>query len=130
MIDVVRNCCYIIISSCSIALVKYLCSLINKKVDELQVNTEIKEHEKLNQYINSAQEVISNAVLTVTQTYVESLKKSGNFTKEAQIEAKNRATTIAKELITEECKNAIIIVYADFDKFLDSTIESLVQLNK
>lgn len=130
MRDVLENICYILISGCSIALARYICLLVNKKVDELQVNTEIKEHEKLNQYINSAQEVISNAVLTVTQTYVESLKKSGNFTKEAQIEAKNRATTIAKELITEECKNAIIIVYADFDKFLDSTIESLVQLNK
>lgn len=130
MKNVLENICYILISGCGIALARYLCVLVNKKVDELQVNTEIKEHEKLNQYINSAQEAISNAVLTVTQTYVESLKKSGNFTKEAQIEAKNRATTIAKELITEECKNAIIIVYADFDKFLDSTIESLVQLNK
>lgn len=130
MRNVLENICYILISGCGIALARYLCVLVNKKVDELQVNTEIKEHEKLNQYINSAQEAISNAVLTVTQTYVESLKKSGNFTKEAQIEAKNRATTIAKELITEECKNAIIIVYADFDKFLDSTIESLVQLNK
>lgn len=130
MKNVLENICYILISGCGIALARYICLLVNKKVDELQVNTEIKEHEKLNQYINSAQEVISNAVLTVTQTYVESLKKSGNFTKEAQIEAKNRATTIAKELITEECKNAIIIVYADFDKFLDSTIESLVQLNK
>ena len=48
MENVLSNICYIIISSCGVALVKYLCSLINKKIDELQVNTEIKEHEKLN----------------------------------------------------------------------------------
>ena len=130
MQNVLENICYIVISSCGIALAKYLCSLINKKIDELQVNTEIKEHEKLNQYINSAQEAISNAVLTVTQTYVESLKKSGNFNKEAQAEAKNMAINIANELITEECKNAIIIVYADYEKYLDTMIESLVQVNK
>lgn len=130
MQNVIENICYILVSGCAVALAKYLCSLINKKINELQVNTEISEHEKLNRYIDSAQEAISNAVLTVTQTYVESLKQSGKFDKEAQIEAKNRATAIAKELITEDCKNAIIVVYADFDKFLDSTIESLVQLNK
>ena len=130
MENIIRDFLYIIITGCSVAVAKHIVSLINKKINEVQVNTEIKEYDKLNQYIDSAQKVISNAVLTVTQTYVESLKKSGNFTAEAQAEAKNRAVTIAKELITEECKNAIVVVYADFDAYLDSTIESLVKKNK
>ena len=130
MRDVFFNMFCIIISSCGVALAKYICSLINKKIDEAQVDTDIKNYEKLNQYIDSAQAVIANAVLTVTQTYVETLKKNGNFTKEAQLEAKEMAIDIANNLITEECKNAIITVYGDFETYLDSVIESLVQINK
>ena len=130
MNDVVRNLCYIIISSCSITLVKYLCSVINKKINELQINTELKQYEKLNQYLDSAQEAISNVVLTVTQTYVESLKKKGCFDEAAQIEAKNRAVTMAKQLLTEESQKAIIAVYESLDVYLDSAIEALVQYNK
>lgn len=130
MRNVLENICYILISGCGIALTKYICSLINNKINELQINKELKQYEKLNQYIDSAQEAISNAVLTVTQTYVESLKKAGNFNKEAQIEAKNMAMDIAHKLITDNCKQAIITVYGDFDEYLDSAIESLVQFNK
>ena len=130
MIDVIRNCCYIIISSCSIALVKYLCSLINKKINELQVSTELKEKEKLNHYIDVAQTVISDVVLYVTQTYTETLKKHGNFSEEAQLEAKEMAMDRAKELITEECKKAIVVVYGDLESYLDVMIESFVQSYK
>ena len=130
MQNVLENICFIVISSCSVALAKYICTLINNKINELQINEELKQYEKLNCYIDSAQDVISNAVLTVTQTYVESLKKAGNFNKEAQIEAKNMAMDIAHKLITENCKEAIITLYGDFDEYLDSAIESLVQCNK
>lgn len=130
MKDVLLNLIYIVITGTAVTIAKYVVSLVNKKINEIQISTEIKEYEKLNQYIDSAQEAISNAVLTVTQTYVETLKKNQKFDEAAQIEAKDRAVAIAKDLITEECRNAIIVVYADFDEFLDSAIESLVQLNK
>lgn len=130
MQDVLRNICYIIISGCGIALARYIVSLINKKVDEIQVNTEIKNNEKLNQYVDLAQDAISNAVLSVSQVYVDSLKASGSFTKEAQAEAKEKAVERAKSLITEESKNAIIILYGDFDSYLDSMIEAIVRASK
>lgn len=130
MKNVLENICYILISGCSIALVKYLCSLINKKINELQVNTELKEKEKLNHYIDVTQTVISDVVLYVTQTYTETLKKHGNFSEEAQLEAKEMAMNRAKELITEECKKAIIAVYGDLESYLDVMIESFVQSYK
>ena len=37
---------------------------------------------------------------------------------------------MAKKMITEETKNAIIQVYGDFDVFLNSCIESMVKENK
>lgn len=130
MQNVLENICYIIISGCGIALARYIVSLVNKKVDEIQVNTEIKSYEKLNQYVDSAQKAISNAVLSVSQVYVDSLKASGSFTKEAQAEAKEKAVEKAKALITEESKNAIIILYGDFDSYLDSMIEAVVRASK
>ena len=90
MQDVLKNICYIIISGCGIALARYIVSLVNKKIDEIQVNTDIKSNEKLNQHVDLVQNAISNAVLSVSQVYVDSLKASGSFSKEAQETAKNK----------------------------------------
>ena len=128
--DVVRNICYIIISSCGVALAKYICSLINNKINEAQVDTDIKNNEKLNQYVDLAQNAIENAVLQTMQVYVESLKKQGKFDKAAQEEAKTKAIETAKALISEESKNAIILLYNNFDVYLDANIEALVNANK
>ena len=128
--DVVRNICYIIVSSCGVALAKYICSLINEKINEAQVNTDIKNNEKLNQYVDLAQNAIENAVLKTMQTYVDTLKKQNKFDEAAQEEAKNKAIETAKTLISEESKNAIILLYNDFDVFLDANIEALVNANK
>lgn len=130
MRNVLENICYILISGCGIALARYICLLVNKKINELQVSTELKEKEKLNHYIDAAQTVISDVVLYVTQTYTETLKKHGNFSEEAQLEAKEMAMNRAKELITEECKKAIIAVYGDLESYLDVMIESFVQSYK
>lgn len=130
MRDVLFNMFCIIISSCGVALAKYICSLINKKIDESQVNTDIKNNEKLNQYVDLAQNAIENAVLQTMQVYVDSLKKQDKFDKAAQEEAKNKAIETAKSLISEESKNAIILLYNDFDVFLDANIEALVNANK
>ena len=130
MEEFIRDILYILITGCAVAVTKYVVDFINNKINEVQINTEISEYEQLNKYINIAQEIISKSVLTVQQTYVDSLKSSNSFTKEAQEEAKRKAIEMAKSMITEESKNAIIIIYSDFDAFVNSTIESLVKQNK
>lgn len=130
MMDILLDILYAILTGFGVIVAKELISFINKKIDEVQISTEIKEHDKLSGYIDDAQQIISDVVLTITQTYVESLKKSGNFNKEAQEEAKNRAVAIATELISEEAKNAINVLYGDFKSYLDVTIESMVNQNK
>lgn len=130
MENIIRDILYIILTGCGVAVAKYIVDFVNKKINEAQINTEIKEYEKLNKYIDSAQEVISKAVLTVSQTFVDSLKQSECFTKEAQEEAKQKAIDMAKQMITEESKNAIVVLYGDFNLYLDSTIESFVKQNK
>lgn len=130
MRNVLENCCYILISGCGIALARYLCVLINRKVDELQLNKEIKNNEKLNQYIDLAQAAIEDAVLQTMQVYVDTLKKQNRFDETAQEEAKNKAIETAKTLISEESKNAIILLHNDFEVFLDARIEALVNIKK
>jgi hypothetical protein len=130
MNDVIKNIIYIILTGAGIAIVKEILTFINKKVDEIQAHTDVINYQKINQYVDKAQEIINNAVLTVSQTYVDTLKKNGNFDEASQEEAKNKAIEIANKLITEESKKAIIILYGDFDTYLDSMIESIVKQNK
>ena len=130
MMDILLDILYAILTGFGVIVTKELISFINKKIDEVQISTEIKEHDKLSGYIDDTQQIISDVVLTITQTYVESLKKNGKFNKEAQEEAKNRAVAIATELISEEAKNAINVLYGDFKSYLDVTIESMVNQNK
>lgn len=130
MEEVIRDILYILITGCGIAITKYIVDLVNKKINEIQVNTQISEYDQLNKYIDNAQDAISRVVLTLSQTVVDGLKKNNSFTKEAQEQVKQEAIDMAKKLITEEAKNAIIQVYGDFDVFLNSCIESMVKENK
>ena len=130
MNQILLNILYIFITGCGVALTTYVVNLINKKINEIQVNTQISEYEQLNKYIDNAQDAIARIVLTLSQTVVDGLKASGNFTKEAQEQVKQQAIEMAKKMITDETKNAIIQVYDDLDEFLNVSIESLVRENK
>ena len=130
MEELIRNIIYLILTGVGVALVKEVLTFINKKIDEVQANKEITNYQKLNQYVDKTQEIINNVVLSVSQTYTDSLKQSGDFNKEAQEQAKNKAIEMANKLITEESKNAIIVLYGDFNSFVDVMIESFVKQNK
>lgn len=130
MTELIQNILYILITSSGILLIKCIMNFINAKIDELQTEKEIKDNDLLNQYIDMVQQIVYNVVLTVTQTYVESLKKNGKFDDVAQAEAKSMALNMAKELISEEARNAVIIVYSDFDSYLSALIESYVKQTK
>lgn len=94
-----------------------------------QINTQVK-NEKLNKYLETALDAVNQAVLAVSQTYVDTLKENGKLSVAAQNEAKSRAVEIAASLITNDTQNAIKQLYGDFDKWLDSTIERFVNINK
>lgn len=128
--EILKDILYVVLTGFGIAIAKEAVDFFNKKINEIQISTEIKKHDKLNKYIDDAQKVIGDVVLTVSQTYVESLKKAGEFNKEAQEEAKNKAIAMANELISKEAKEAINVLYGDFKVYLDVTIESVVNQNK
>lgn len=130
MTELIQNILYILITGVGVLLIKCLMNFINAKINALQTEKEIKDNELLNQYIDMVQQIVYDVVLMVSQTYVDSLKKSGNFNEEAQKQAKDMAIEMAKTLISEEAKNAIITVYNDFDNYLASLIESVVKQSK
>lgn len=128
--EVLKAVLYIILTTAGIALVRQAIVFLNKKIDEVQTGTELAEYEQLNSYIDAAQDIIQSVVLQVSQTYVDTLKAAGQFTNEAQAAAKSKAIDLAKTLISDAAREAIIVLYGDFDAYLDTMIEKWVRLNK
>jgi Na+-translocating ferredoxin:NAD+ oxidoreductase RnfG subunit len=120
MQEILEQACYIIVTGCATALVSLVCAFINAKINELTDN----------KYIEGASQVVTDAVKTITQTYVDNIKKDGKFSEEAQQEAKKKAIEVAHTLITVNAQNAIQSLYGDFDKWLDNKIESAIYTNK
>lgn len=96
----------------------------------IQKNKDNIESEQVQNLIDYAGEAISVAVMTVSQTYVDTMKRQGKFDAEAQAIAKQMAIDKAKELISREMKFAIESVYTNFDAYLDNYIETVVRESK
>ena len=109
-----------IIAAC---VAKYIKSAISKNAANIK-------NEKIRNLIGYAGDAVSLAVSTVSQTYVDSLKKSGSFDKVAQMTAKQMAIDKAKALITKEMRDAIESMYSSFDSYVDSYIEGVVRAGK
>ena len=84
------------------------------------------KNEKATEYLTLATQIVTNAVKVVFQTYVESLKKSGNFSKEAQVEALTKAKNIVLSQIGSDVKDYISNNYGDFNNWLEIQIESTI----
>lgn len=125
--DMLRSIIYIVLTAILPILVQYIVKFINMKVDELSVNI---KSEKAKMYINAIVDAISIAVVSVNQTYVDSLKQDGKFDEESAYAAKNLAMMRAKELISKDTEKFIEMMYGDFDKYLENAIESYVRREK
>ena len=118
---------YVVVIGVLPIIVKYFTNLISAFVTE---KADTLNNKKLANYVYMAQQAIHQAVLAVSQTYVDSLKNAGNFTPEAQAEAKARALALATEMITEDMRIAVTTLYGDFNTFLDTYIEQSVRATK
>lgn len=126
-LEVLQPILYTVITTVISVVAAYVSKFLIAK--RKQINTQV-ENDKLNTYLDMALSAVNDAVLTVSQTYVDSLKKSGKFNVEAQNLAKNKAIDTATTLITEDVRKAIDKVYGDFNLWLDTAIESSVKENK
>ena len=125
--DGIQDILYLIITGILPLLIVYATTFLKVKIKEYE---EQLNNDQLNKYIDAATNAISKAVISVNQTYVDTLKKQGKFDAESQAKAKQMAIDKAKELITEDSKEAINTLYNDFEAYLNDAIEALVRENK
>lgn len=97
---------------------------IKKKIEE--ITGKITDSTVKN-YVEDAIDSILQAVASTSQTFVDSLKKSGKFDDEAKKVAFNKSREVALKMITEDTKMIIMELYGDFPTWLDSKIEQLVK---
>lgn len=75
-------------------------------------------------------DVVTNAVICVNETYVDSLKESGKFDKAAQAIALKKARIMVINQITDDVRNYIIDNYGNLETYINEKIEETVELIK
>ena len=81
-------------------------------------------------YITEITDAVTTAVLHTSQTYTDTLKKSGTFSTDNQREAFGLAVTQAKTLLAEDTSRFIESAYGDVSKYLAARVEAEVKLLK
>lgn len=121
----------IIISIISVVVTSVVLPLITlggTKLIQL-INQKIKD-EKTRNILTGLTTIVERAVRSVTQTYVDSLKKSGKFDQETQ----QVALTLAKEEVlkelNQETKSFIETNYGSINDFVITQIEATINTLK
>jgi hypothetical protein len=127
MNEFLQNLLYAVITTSLPLIVGYGVSYLKAVRAEKLQQIDNKYAEKT---ITQVTDIIMDAVDTVSQTYVDSLKKEGTFNQDKQKEALNMAIEKAKELINIESENLIVEKYNDLDTFIRNTIEAYIRSTK
>ena len=108
-------------------LTAYVVQIIRIKMNEL---IEKSESDLLDKYLGMLSDTIVNCVLAVNQTYVDALKKKGEFTVEAQKEAFEMVYNRVLSILTDEAREYLSEIYSDLDEIIKIMIEATVRENK
>lgn len=105
----------------------YLCKFLQTKKEEAKAKT---DNETASALINNALDAVTTAVSYTSQTYVDTLKRSGTFTTENQREAFQKAYDTAVQIMTQEAADYIEQVYGGISDWLTAQIEAQVRKQK
>ena len=108
----------------------YVSLLVKRKADLITAELEKSDKEYLHKYVDLAEDAILKGIVAVNQTYVELLKNGGAFTKENQVEAFSRAKDMVNNILTEDVKLALDLLYGDYNTYINITIEEMVNYAK
>ena len=89
------------------------------------LNTKIKDT-KAAGYLTQITQIVTDAVMNVFQSFVQTLKDNGNFGEEAQAEAREKALAIIQSQLTDELKAYIQENFGDMQNWLLSKIEAII----
>ena len=124
MNEIIINIISVVVTSIVLPLI----SIAGAKLIQF-INSKIKNN-KAADLLTTATTIVINAVRSVFQTYVETLKKEGSFNKDAQIIALNKAKDIALTQMTDEVKDYLVTTYGSLDSWLDTNIEATINILK
>lgn len=122
--EFLKNILYIAITAAVPFLTTYICKFLYEKWTEGK--TKIKDA-KIANTLDHVVSMVLNCVETTNQTFVDELKKNGEFTKEAAAEAFLMSKTMAIQMLSEDAAEIITEVYGDIDVYLDTLIETTVK---
>lgn len=100
----------------------YLVALLRKRTAQIEKELDNKTASK---YMNMACEAVDQAVTYTAQTFVDTLKAEGAFTKEKQLEAFQKAKDKTLEILGDTAVKALGEIYGDFDVWLNTKIEQV-----
>lgn len=110
---------YTLITCALMIVVRFGVQLIRTKTSQIK-----------NEELQGVIDGIGDIVIMVSQTFVDSLKESGNFDKEAQTKAFDMAKTAALNGMSDSMKKYIDKYCGGLDEWLRIQIEAWVKKNK
>lgn len=110
---------YTLITCALMIVVRFGVQLIRTKTSQIK-----------NEELQGVIDGIGDIVIMVSQTFVDSLKESGNFDKEAQAKAFDMAKTAALNGMSESMKKYIDKYCGGLEEWLRIQIEAWVKKNK
>lgn len=105
----------------------YLCQFLRACGDEAKRS--IKD-ENARTLLDEANDAVITAVICTNQTYVDALKKSGQFSAENQREAFQKSYDTAVAIMSQEAKDLIAATYGSLNNWLTAKIEAQVKTEK
>lgn len=124
MNEIILNIISVVVTAVILPLISYagarLIAWLNAKIKD----------ENAKQQLTVATDIVMNAVRSVFQTYVETLKKNGIFDKESQKVALIKAKDDALAQMSDEIKDYITKNYGDLETWITTQIESTINILK
>lgn len=108
-------------------LTAYIVAYIRTKIKELVV---VNNNDTLNKYLQMLGETVSKCVIATNQTYVDSLKKQGQFDAKAQKQAFEMTLNAVISIMGEEAILYLNEACGDLSAYITNLIEAEVKTQK
>ena len=108
-------------------LTTFVIRWLNSKRNEALAKT---DNETTQKYINIAADIIENAVIATTETYVKTLKAEGKFDKEAQLKALEATKDAVLKTLSDDAKQHLMGSIGDLESYITNKIEAVIKNTK
>lgn len=108
-------------------IAKYVVEFVGAKVAHIKLNAKNENEARLLEAIDAT---VADSVNFVSQTFVDALKKSGEFNVENQKIAMTMAVDKVKENLSEEAKEFLMANFNDMTGWITTKIEATIKQNK